>query len=207
MDKAITFFFDFISPYSYLAYKRLPKLAEQHGYAMRYRPIDLKTAKLSVGNVGPTTREMPVKHRHLRKDLQRWARLYGVTLSHPGAIPFGRANRGTFFAEDRNAVRAYLDLAWDLVWARGAQDEEALLAALADGMKWKRAEFLDYVASPAALARYQACQDEAQKLGVFGVPTMVIGEEMWWGNDRLHFLEDYLRTGTDILGRPAGVAA
>ena len=64
--------------------------------------------------------------------------------------------------------------------------------ALADLLGWDAGEFLAFTESADAEARYRASTAAAHQRGVFGVPTMLIGEEMWWGNDRLEFLEEFL---------------
>lgn len=58
--KVIDFFFDFMSPFAYLAHSQLPELARKHGYELRYRPIDLPAAKLAAGNTGPPNVSMPI---------------------------------------------------------------------------------------------------------------------------------------------------
>jgi 2-hydroxychromene-2-carboxylate isomerase len=194
MTAGIDFFFDFVSPYSYLAHTQLPALAQRHGLHIAYRPIDLQQAKLAVGNTGPSTREMPIKHRQLRIDLQRWAAHYGVPFRPPAGYGSRRLNCGAFFAIDRGQAEAYVNTAWRLVWGEGgAMDDEALLAAAAAQMGWEAGEFLAYAGSDAAESRLRQSNEQALARGVFGVPTMALGDDMWWGNDRLHFLEQHLQ--------------
>lgn len=197
MPKTMTFFFDFVSPYVYLAHQKLPELAERFGYAIEYRPIDLKAAKLSAGNTGPANRDVPVKYRYLLADLRRWAGLYGVPLVPPPKrnSDSKRLNCGTFFAVDRGMTRAYVDRVCHGIWGLGgAGDDDTLLESIAESMNWNVGEFLSYVSSDEALVRYNTSGNEANRLGVFGVPMTVIGEHMWWGNDRLGFVEDHLKT-------------
>jgi 2-hydroxychromene-2-carboxylate isomerase len=194
MTRTIAFYFDFLSPYAYLAHTQLPALAARHGCTIDYHPIDLQKAKLAVGNTGPANREVPIKHRHLRIDLQRWATHYGVPFAPPAGYGSARLNGGSFFALDRQAGQRYVDTAWQLVWGEGgAMDDDKLLASLAERMGWNAAEFIAYTSSDDARARLAASNAQALALGVFGVPTMAVGDEMWWGNDRLHFLEQHLQ--------------
>lgn len=194
MAAPIHFYFDFLSPYAYLAHHRLQMLADQYRRQIAYRPIDLNEAKLAVGNTGPATREMPVKHRHLRLDLQRWARHYGIGLKPPAGYGSQRLNCGAFLAMDRDVIGRYVNTAWQLVWGEGrAMNDDGLLATLATNMGWNAEEFLIFAGSHNAHARLIATNDAALAAGVFGVPTMIVDEQMWWGNDRLHFLELYLQ--------------
>lgn len=193
-DRTIDFYFDLMSPYAYLAHVRLPCLVEAHGAHLRYHPIDLGKVKLAVGNTGPANREIPIKHRHLRVDLARWAEHYGVPLSPPAGYGSARLNRGAFLAIDEGCVRRYADCAGRRVWGEGgAMDDDSLLCALARDMGWQPDSFLAYVGSDAAMQRLDASNADAVARGVFGVPIMMAGDEMWWGNDRLHFLEAFLR--------------
>ena len=189
----ILFFFDFMSPYAYLAAQRLPQLAERYGREIEYCPINLPKAKVAAGNTGPANRAIPIKHRHLRKDLQRWAELYGVPLVPPASYGSDRLNRGTFFAIDRGVEASYVLGAWHLIWGcGGGMQDGALMGELCAKLGWNLEAFAAYADSPEAQERYAASQDRAHKLGVFGVPMICIDGEMWWGNDRLHFVENYL---------------
>jgi 2-hydroxychromene-2-carboxylate isomerase len=197
MNRTIDFFFDFLSPYAYLAHCKMPQVADEHDCAVGYRPIDLLQAKLAVGNTGPANREMPIKHRHLREDLRRWADYYGVPFSPPAGYGSARLNCGTFYAIDLGVAQQYVSTAWRLVWGEGgAMNDDGLLRAVAERMGWNADEFLGFVVSESASARLQESNAYALNRGVFGVPTMVVGSEMWWGNDRLHFLEMYLKDMT-----------
>ena len=191
---AIKFYFDFLSPYAYLAHHRLTKLAEEYGYTLDYRPIDLALAKQLVGNTGPSSREIPIKHKYLREDLARWARLYDIPFSPPAGYGSDRLNAGAFFALDRNAAAFYVHAAWPLIWGEGgAMNDDALLTNVAKQMRWDPDEFLAYVSGAEVASRLQISTENATQSGVFGVPMMCIDNYMWWGNDRLHFLEDYLK--------------
>jgi 2-hydroxychromene-2-carboxylate isomerase len=67
-----------------------------------------------------------------------------------------------------------------------------VLSALARALDWQVDEFMAFLESQQGLDRYEACNLEAHARDVFGVPTMMVGDEMWWGNDRFEFLERFL---------------
>ena len=193
MSGAIDFYFDFISPYSYLAHCRLPDIAARHGRDIAYHVVDLAVIKLDAGNTGPTTREMALKYRYSGADMQRWAARYGVTIKRPSGYRPDRLNKGAFMAEDRGAIGAYVTAAWRRVWgAGGDMADEALMRDVAGELGWDSGEFLAFTDSAEAEARYRDSTRAAHQRGVFGVPTMMIGEEMWWGNDRLEFVDEFL---------------
>ncbi len=193
MPGVIDFYFDFISPFSYLAHTQLPAIATKHGRAIAYHVVQLTEIKLGGGNTGPTTREMPLKYRYSGTDMQRWAARYGVAITRPSGYGPNNLNKGAFFAEDRGAMAEYVTKTWRRVWGEGGDmTDPALLRGVTDEMGWDWAEFLAAAESPETEARYQASTQAAHERGVFGVPTMMIGDEMWWGNDRLDFMEEFL---------------
>jgi 2-hydroxychromene-2-carboxylate isomerase len=193
--RAIDFYFDFISPFSYLAHQRLPELAARFGYALDYHVADLATLKRLAGNTAPRMVDMPLKLSYSRIDQKRWADRYGVPIAPPpGSHDSSWLNRGTFYAADRNQTPDYVAAVW-IRMRRDGRDlaEESTWREVARDLGWKPDEFVAFVRSKASQMRYQEASHDAHGRGVFGVPTMMIGDEMWWGNDRLDFLEDHLK--------------
>lgn len=192
--RTIDFYFDFWSPYAYLASHRLAEIADKHGCAINYLPIDLTKAKLAAGNTGPANLQIPPKIRYLMVDLKRWADRYGLPF---GSVPKGkntrRINIGAMLAQDQGVARDYVREAYDAVWGQGGDpDDDELLSSLARTMDWNPEDFLSWIGSAEAGDRYEKLFASAVERGVFGVPIMAIGDQMWWGNDRLEFVEQYL---------------
>ena len=102
-------------------------------------------------------------------------------------------NKGVFLAQDRGETARYVTAAWHRVWGVGGDmADEALMSAVAGDLGWDASEYVTFTESEDAEARYRESTRAAHERGVFGVPTMMIGEEMWWGNDRLEFVEEFL---------------
>lgn len=198
MALTVEFFFDFFSPYAYLAQHRLREIAAVYGCKIDYRPINLHEAKRAAGNTGPANRDIPVKIRYLMTDLARWAERYGIPL-RPASSPAAdatRANKGTFFAIDRGQASDYVTAVYHATWGSGgAAGDAQLLNSVAARLGWDVTEFNDWVDSGLASERYREGNLAAQSRGVFGVPTMMIGDEMWWGNDRLDLMVETLEQG------------
>ena len=193
MSDSLEYFFDFASPYAYLAHVRLPQIANRHGCGMVYRPVDLAEVKRAAGNIGPATSHLPTRQSYVEEDTARWAKRYGVVIRHPAEMQSARLNQGVFLAMDRGVATQYVDAVGQRVWAEGAaMNDDAVLARIAQDMGWDAAEFIRYTESPAAAERRQSALAAARDCGVFGVPTVVLGERMWWGNDRLSMLEAHL---------------
>lgn len=196
-ERTIGFYFDFASPFAYLAQARLPQLARRYGAAIDYRPIDVRRAKLDAGNSAPSTRSIPAKAKFIRQDRLRWAAHYGLPMQDPKAFSAPRLNRGVFHAGTQNEAEAYVRTAFHRVWGLGGDpDSGGLLQAVALDMAWDAQRFLAFVDSPAAMRAYEDTRRDARERGVFGVPMMILGEELFWGNDRLDFLEEALAART-----------
>lgn len=191
--KTIEFFFDIYSPYAYLASCRLLEIAGQNDCKIDYRPIDLPRIKKSAGNTGPANIEIPPKIKYLMSDLAHWASLYGLPLAMIGSNDSALINKGMFYAAKKNMADQYVSEAYRLTWGEGGDpSDQELLKLLAKAMGFDETEFLSFLNSAEAESLYESSNTEAINRGVFGVPTMFCDEHMWWGNDRLMFLEDYL---------------
>lgn len=194
--KTVDFYFDFISPFAYLASTQLPKLARQHNVTFAFHPIDLFAAKRAAGNTGPSNREIPAKIKYLVADLQRWARRYDVPLGFPKGFDTARLNRGYLWAHTQGAEAAdrYLRSAYAEVWVRsGDPADPALLRAAAAGAGLSADELVRGVDAQPIVQAYDTENQAAQARGVFGVPIFIVDEQMFWGNDRIMFLEEYLK--------------
>lgn len=191
----IDFYFDFVSPYAYLANFRLPELARERGCELVYHPFDLNAAKLAAGNTAPPTAAIPPKLKYAIADFARWGARYGAPLafSQEGPPNSRPANIGTYYAIDRGQAGDYVTAMWRATFGSGGlHGKDEVLRGVAAEMGWDADDFMAFVASKEADERYAAANAEAQAKGVFGAPTMMVGDEMWWGNDRLDFLDEYL---------------
>lgn len=228
VTRRIEFFFDFLSPYAYLAHCRLPTLADKYGYVLVYKPFNMPAAKRAAGNTAPPAPAIPVKFRYVSTDFRRWADRYGVPLNMPWLVEpdasletlkqginvpttgldTTRANKGMFYALDRGQGRDYAARLWGGSYGTPGGPlvgSEELLIDVARQMGWPAEELLEFVQSEAAGKRYAENTEEAIRRGVFGAPTMFVDDEMWWGNDRLGLLEDYLSINNrevPAAGRP-----
>ena len=193
MADTIDFYFDFLSPFSYLAHQKIPRLAADYGRDLVYHPVDLDVLKLKGENTGPSTRQMPLKYHYSGMDLQRWAARYGVRITRPKGHGPARLNRGAFFAQDSGRIGDYVEAAWRRVWRDGGDmGDEGLIGDVAGELGWDVAAFLAFTESSEADARLTDSTQAAHQRGAFGVPTFMIGDDMWWGNDRLDFVEEFL---------------
>jgi 2-hydroxychromene-2-carboxylate isomerase len=193
----LDFYFDFLSPYTFLASRALPKLARTHGLNLRYRPMNLVALMQQVGN-RPTTLECANKGAYVMVDIGRSARRAGVPfVPNPAwpAIDFPRLARGALVASDLGGGAAYIDAIFAAVWIDAADLSRAdNLARVIGATGLSAEELLRRADSEDGIARLDRATDEAARRGVFGSPTMVLGKEMFFGNDRLDMLAETLAT-------------
>lgn len=193
----IDFYFDFLSPFSYLANHRINEISAKLDAKVIYHAIDLGQAKIAIGNIGPANRNLPIKLAYLGKDLQRWARLYGLPLKFVANFNTRQLNIGMFFAAREGHVAEYVRLVFHRTWGMGAApDDEGVLRSIAAEMGWNAEKFLNFVGSDEGARTFQDSTNDAIARHIFGVPTMMVGDEMWWGNDRLSFMETFLKERT-----------
>src|SRR5688500_15765606 len=192
MPGTLRFFFDFVSPYSYLAWTRIHTLAERHGRAVDPVPIVLG-AVLQANGARPAV-EMPNRRAYMKRDLVRIAHLYGVPIAPPPVHPFNPllALRLASLPMPGTPPRALIDALYASVWGRreGANDR-AILARLAAAAGLP-GDALEAAESPENKLRLRAQTEEAVALGVFGVPTTEADGELFFGNDGLPHLERFL---------------
>jgi 2-hydroxychromene-2-carboxylate isomerase len=189
MARQIEFFYDYLSPFSYLADTQLPAIARRTGAEIVYRPILLGAIMKATGNSGP----IPIQGKagYNVADFQRWAKRYGVPAQFSPHFPFNtiRVLRAAIAAHPHERFLAFHSAAFRAIWEQGQDlsredalgrllDEAGIDPALIDGDNIKH--------------QLRANADEAVSRGAFGAPTFFVNGEMFWGNDRLEFVEEAL---------------
>jgi 2-hydroxychromene-2-carboxylate isomerase len=187
--KHITFYFDLVSPYAYLAFEKLPAALQGLSYEVEYRPVLFAAMLKHHGQLGPA--EIPPKRDWTYRQALWVAHASGIPMQVPAAHPFnplallrlalacgadGRINRYVAEAVLRHAWRGGADAA-----------DEARLAQLRDALAPARDPGGD-----AVKAELKANTDQALARGAFGVPTLLVDDKLFWGADALPMLRGYL---------------
>lgn len=188
--RPITFYYDFISPYAYLAWTQLGALAARHGRELE--PVATLFAALldANGQLGPA--EIPNKRIYIFKDVLRSAHQLGVPLAPPPAHPFNpllglRVCSCDLTPDERTRA---IDALYRATWAGGPgiTDEQAVRAAL-DAADLDGAALVAQAATEPVKERVRAQTARALAAGAFGVPTMMADGELFWGLDAFAHLE------------------
>lgn len=193
MGKTVEFFFDVGSPASYVAYKRLPALAARTGATIDYQPFLLGGVFKATGNHSPA--EVPAKGAWTTVDLARFAARHGVPFARNPFFPINTLHlmRGAAGLQGDPRFMAYLEAVFDAMWQnpKNLGDPAEMPAVLARaGLGGD--EFMALIGSEETKARLKATTERAVARGAFGAPTFFVGGEMYFGQDRLDWVEEAL---------------
>ena len=188
---SLEFFFDFTSPYSYLASTQVEGVAARTGATLRYRPFLLGGVFKATGNRAPI--ETVAKGRHMWTDLTRWAKRLEIPLRRPQTFPVPSilALRAVLAAPPE-ALPTACHAVFKAIWAedREVGKPEVLAAVLTEvGLDGQAL----VAAAPGLKEALAAQTQEAVDRGAFGAPAFFVGGELYMGNDRLDFVEEALR--------------
>lgn len=191
MSKTVEFFFDVGSPTTYLAWTQLPALCAEAGAELVYRPMLLGGVFQATGNASPAT--VPAKGRYMDADMARFARRYGVPLASNPFFPINTLllMRGATGAQLRAPERFqdYLRGVFHAMWVAPQNlNDPATTAAALTAAGFDPAEVMGWANDAEVKAALRATTEEAVARGVFGAPTMFVGAEMFFGQDRLDFV-------------------
>ena len=194
MPTTLEFFFDFVSPATYLAWTQMHRLAERTGAEIQYKPMFLGGLLREIDHHGNI--ENPNKFAYTRMDVIRCAEHLGVPLTFPEkfpvtTLPFLRGAAALQRAEaPAPELEKFMGRTFEAIWREGRNlhdedDQNALIAEL-----WESVDaFKAAISEPETKAALAASTSEAAKRGAFGAPTFFVGDEMFWGHDRLDYIE------------------
>jgi 2-hydroxychromene-2-carboxylate isomerase len=195
----LRFCLDYLSPYAYLAWLRMPDLARRHGRALEPVPVLLAGLLNGVGSIGPA--EIPPKRVYVFKQTLRIAHEQGAPFTLPPSHPFNPLlSLRVTAAVDDVAERSRLTTAlYSAAWGQGrAIETPEQVGAVLTEAGFDAKALLERAALPEVKDRVRRNTEEALAAGVFGVPSVVVDGEMFWGVDSLGHLERFLE-GRDPL--------
>lgn len=197
MTKVVEFYFDFGSPASWLAYTQLPAMADEYGAELKYKPVLLGGIFKATGNNTPAA--LPPKGQYLFRDLARFARRYGVALTFPPGFPVNtltlmRIITGVQMHRPGD-FNACMDALFRMLWEHGInpEDETTLRDTLA-GAGLDADALLALAGQDDVKQKLKDATNEAVERGLFGLPTIFVDDEMYWGQDRLDFVREQLES-------------
>ena len=196
-ERDLYFHFDYISPYAYLAWNRLQTFAPEHGLRIVPEPTLFAGLLNEHGHKGPA--EIPPKRLYMFKDCLRIAARMNVPLRPPASHPFNplAALRASLLDMEEDVRRALVSRLYAATWAESREvGSPAVVAELCAEVGVPDA--LERIADPAVKKRLFEASRQAIERGVFGVPTMIVDGELFWGTDSFPHLERFL-AGADPI--------
>ncbi|SIS86275.1 2-hydroxychromene-2-carboxylate isomerase [Insolitispirillum peregrinum] len=194
----IEFWFDFSSPYGYIAATQIDNIAEDHGRTVLWRPFLLGAVMKESG--GAPLASSAMKFSYMKTDVERFCRLYGITYRQPETFPIGAvaASRAFYWLEEHAPAKAvdFAAVVYSAYFEQGKNiGEPEVVLDIAARMGIDRAALEQALADPVIKNRLREVCDEAVSRGIFGSPWLVVDGEHFWGADRLWMVEEWLETG------------
>jgi len=189
----VRFYFDYVSPNAYVAWTQLPAVADRYGAAIEPCPVLFAGLLDAHGRLGPA--EVPIHMRWMWKNVLRKAALLRVAMNPPAFHPFNpflalRVSSLPLAVSERTAL---IDALFRAVWVRGLHvSDPAVVEDVADSAGLAGASLVARAQEAEGKVRLRGQTDDAIARGVFGVPTMLLGDELFWGYDDFPYLELFL---------------
>jgi 2-hydroxychromene-2-carboxylate isomerase len=194
MSRTLEFYYDYGSPYSYLADTQVEALAKRAGATLERKPMLLGGVFKATGNASPMT--VALKSKWAASDMPMWARHYGVAFNRNPHFPVNTLvlMRGAAAAQLDGTFDRYHPAIYKAMWVDGRNlNDIAEVAAVLTAAGLDAKKFGNRVQDQDVKDRLKATTDEAVERGVFGAPTSFVGDKMFFGNDRLAFVEMALK--------------
>ncbi|MCH4880717.1 2-hydroxychromene-2-carboxylate isomerase [Pseudomonas sp. TMW22090] len=195
MTKTVEFFFDLGSPATFLASTQLPRICQQTDSQLIYVPMLLGGVFKATGNASPVT--IAAKGRYMFQDLARYAKRYGVPLKFNPHFPINtltlmRAVTGMQLRHPER-LEVFIDCLFRALWVEGRNmDDPQTVAAVLTEHGFDPAETLALTADEQVKTALKDNTERAVQRGVFGAPSMFVGDQLFFGQDRLDFVVEAL---------------
>ena len=188
MIKPFDFYFDFVSPYSFLAHKEIRKIENKTGIKIRYKPILLGGLHNLHGIKAPAF--IPAKARHMIKDCKLIAERNNVKFKFNSYFPIRSLNlmRGVLVAEEDNVKNYYIDNIFNTIWQDGLNmNDEIIIQKVIKNLNINPKTFSLRTASSLIKDSLKNKTNDAYEKGIFGAPSFVSNNKIFWGQDRIEF--------------------
>ena len=189
MIKSFEFYFDFVSPYSYIAHKEIRKIEKENSIKIKYMPI-LLGGLLKLAGIKPNA-DIPIKARYMIKDCKLWAEKYNIAFKFNNYFPINTLSlmRYVLVAEKKNFAQSFIDNIFEAIWIDGLNlNDNIIVEKLMENLDINPKTFSMEATKPEIKTELQKRTDDAYKKGIFGSPSFIVNNKMFWGQDRLDFV-------------------
>ena len=188
MSKFIEFYFDFGSPYSYIAYKEIKKIEKKNTFKIKYMPICLGGLHDSAG-ITPAA-FISIKAKYMIKDTKLVSEKKNIKFKFNYYFPIKTVNfmRGVIIAEEDNFEKFYIEKIFNAIWKDGLNmNDQSIIEKVIKNMDINPKTFLLRATDIKIKDKLKKLTDDALKKGIFGAPTFLINKKIFWGQDRLSY--------------------
>jgi len=188
MIKSFDFYFDFVSPYSFLAHKKISKIEKKNSVKIKYKPILLGGLHNLHGIKAPAF--IPAKAKHMIRDCKLIAEKNKIKFKFNSYFPIRSLNlmRGVLVAEEDNYKSYYIDSMFNAIWQDGLNmNDENIIQKILKNLNVNPKTFLLRSASSSIKDSLKKRTNEAYEKGIFGAPSFVSNNKVFWGQDRIEF--------------------
>ena len=188
MIKPFDFYFDFVSPYSFLAHKKIKKIEIKEGIKIRYKPILVGGLHNLHGIKAPAF--IPAKAKHMIRDCKLLALKNGIRFKFNSYFPIRSLNlmRGVLVAEEDNIKSHYVDSIFNTIWQDGLNmNDQIVVEKVLKNLNINPKTFILRSTSSIIKDSLRKKTNDAYEKGIFGAPTFVANNKIFWGQDRIEF--------------------
>tara|TARA_B100000963_G_scaffold351255_1_gene362596 strand:+ start:154 stop:741 length:588 start_codon:yes stop_codon:yes gene_type:complete len=188
MIKSFDFYFDFVSPYSFLAHKEIRKIEKRERIKVRYKPILVGGLHNLHGIKAPAF--IPAKAKHMIRDCKLIALKNRVKFKFNSYFPIKSLNlmRGVLVAEEDNIKSYYIDSVFNTIWQDGLNmNDQIIVEKVLKNLNINPKTFILRSASSKVKDNLRKRTSDAFEKGIFGAPTFLVNNKIFWGQDRIEF--------------------
>ena len=188
MIKSFEFYFDFASPYTFLAHKQIRKIEKENSIKIKYMPILLGAILKSSGIKANV--DIPIKGKYMIKDCKLCAEKLNIEFKFNNYFPIITLNlmRCVLVAEKKGFAQNFINQVFDAIWEDGLNlNDKSIVEKLLKNMDINPKTFLMEAIKTEIKDDLKVRTDNAFQKGVFGAPTFIVNSKIFWGQDRLEF--------------------
>lgn len=189
MIKQFEFYYDFASPYAFLAHKKIRRIENENSVKIKYMPV-LLGGLLKLAEIKPNA-DIPIKAKYMIKDCKLWALKNNIEFKFNSYFPIVTLNlmRCVLVAQKKEFDQNFINRVFDAIWKDGLNlNDNNIFEKLIKNLDINPKAFLMEAVNPKIKDELKKRTDDAFKKGVFGTPTFIINNKMFWGQDRLDFV-------------------
>tara|TARA_Y100000590_G_scaffold460138_1_gene618780 strand:- start:4520 stop:5107 length:588 start_codon:yes stop_codon:yes gene_type:complete len=189
MIKPFEFYFDFASPYTFIAHKEIRKIEKENLIKIKYMPV-LLGGLLKFAGIKANI-DIPVKAKYMIKDCKLWAEKNNIVFKFNNFFPIKTLGlmRCVIVAEKKNFATNFINKVFDAIWKDGLNlNDDIILEKLLKTLDINPKTFLMESMDSKIKDELKKRTDDAIKKGIFGAPSFIINNKMFWGQDRLEFV-------------------